>query len=147
MDPDQQQNIHVIVICGDFDYYKYSLNERYLFSVGGTRASLFNVSKSYAHLERGIEGQICQTGNAASLAQLLLQRWHGWRGNVFCKGVWLWLQRAAVCTREISRRDSPLMCTWHLLYLCQAPRWRSERCPLALPGLAFQAGGVSPSGD
>lgn len=55
----------------------------------------------------------------------------GGRVGKLCTGVWLRLRRAAVCTCEIWRRDPPLLCTWHLLYLCQAPR-----CPLPLPGLA-----------
>lgn len=54
-----------------------SNNEGYLFSVGGTGASLFNVKKCCAHLERGIRGQMCQTGDAALLSQLLLQSWVG----------------------------------------------------------------------
>lgn len=69
-----------------------SNNEGYLFSVGGTGASLFNVKKCCAHLERGIRGQMCQTGDAALLSQLGGE----WEGTS-CRGFfWLQLQRAHV---------------------------------------------------
>lgn len=52
MDPDQQQNIHIIVIYGGFDYYKQSQTMKGIYFLLKAPEHLFNASKSYAHVER-----------------------------------------------------------------------------------------------